>query len=179
MTTKNNILISVVILLAVAAGGFWLVQKGPKPEPPKVEEGDSSWLTTTSGGVTFKYPETLGAEYIGSPDWPPQVQVIAGPFECTNAGEENEPAGKTETKIINGHEYCVTSYSEGAAGSVYTLYAYAYQQGNQTLYFTFSTQAPQCANFDEPRKSVCEEERQKFNIDLIIDRIVQSATVKT
>lgn len=104
-------------------------------------------------------PPQLNTKYISPVDWPPKLEVVAGPFSC------NEP------RTINGHNYCVTAESEGAAGSIYTMYAYAYPRGNQTAILTFSLRFVQCANYDEPPKGECERERATFNLDRLIDQI--------
>jgi tryptophan-rich sensory protein len=122
----------------------------------------------------FSYPQTLGTTYIHPVDWPPKVQVLAKSFTCTTAGSEIERAGRTEQATINGRAYCVTKESEGAAGSIYTNYAYAFAAGNNTVILTFSLQAVQCANYDDPQKSACEKERAIFDVSPVIDQIASS-----
>ncbi|MEJ0001852.1 MAG: hypothetical protein WDN09_01550 [bacterium] len=142
----------------------------------------STWKTSTSGGVTFKYPEKLATTYIQTVDWPPKVQAvtgITGSLSCNDAGEQDAPAGKTGTKTINGHTYCVTTEAEGAAGSTYTQYAYAWQEGDKTLYFTFTLRAPQCANYDEPKASECQKEKDTFALDPLIDAVIQTASLSS
>lgn len=201
MSLQQNTLISVVILIAViflgmrllggprgpeqvgctqeamlCPDGSYVGRTGPRCEfaPCPTAPDVSGWKSATSAGVTFKYPEDFGTQYITPVDWPPQVQVIRGDFLCTDAGEEGASAGETETKIIAGHEYCVTHVSKGAAGSIYIEYAYASAQEKRTLYFTFSLRKVECANYSLAQKADCEEEQAKFNIDLIIDRVIGS-----
>ncbi|MES2315835.1 MAG: hypothetical protein V4486_03865 [Patescibacteria group bacterium] len=185
---KNKTILAVVILIIFFGGIFALgkyrlpSQAGQapttsntptSPTPPDT----SSWKSTTSSGVTFKYPETLNTTYMHALDWPPQVQVIEGPFVCTNAGDEAARAGVTQQKTINGHSYCVTTVTEGAAGSTYTQYAYAAQRASKTLYFTFTIQATQCGNYSEPQMSACAKERSSFNIDQIMDQVITTAQI--
>jgi hypothetical protein len=75
---------------------------------------------------------------------------------------------------INGHEYCVTQASEGAAGSTYTTYTYTWAQGAQTGKLSFVLQKVQCANYDEPQKTACKSEQAAFDIGPIVDAIAQS-----
>ncbi len=179
---KNNILISTIIVALFLAGVLFLIFKAPSapsngvitPTPSPVGIDTSTWKSATSGGVTFKYPE-LGTTYVGTQDWPPAVQVIAGPFSCTDAGEPNAQSGQTKTKTINGHTYCVTVVSEGAAGSIYNQYAYAWQTGTKTLYFTFTLRFPQCDNYDDPQKTACKSEEGAFSADTLADQIIQTA----
>jgi hypothetical protein len=135
----------------------------------------SSWQTSTDAAqhVSFKYPQ-LSTKYITATGWPPKVQVTKGQFTCTQAGSENAQAGKTEQVTINGHTYCVTKETEGAAGSIYTQYAYAFPKDTSVVIFTFSLRMVQCANYESTEMRACEQERQSFNIDPIIDQISQT-----
>lgn len=133
--------------------------------------------TDPESGATFRYPETLGTLYINTVDWPPSVRVESEPFSCTNIGIENVPTGKTEHRTINGRDYCVTTEGEGAAGSVYTQYAYAAPINDMVVYLTFSTRAVQCLNYDEPQQSECAAERAAFDVDSIADGIFTTITL--
>lgn len=121
----------------------------------------------------YNFPKTLPTVYISPSDWPPNVQLIDKQFVCNETGSEVLPAGKTEKKIINGRTYCVTTESEGAAGSVYNQYTYAFAQNAKTVILTFGLRFVQCANYDEPRKTACETERQTFNVDNFIADILK------
>lgn len=137
-------------------------------------EDNNLWKTATQSGVTFQYPETLFTKYIHTIDWPPQVQVLNKPFTCTGAGEENTRAGQTMKITVSDRVYCVTKESEGVAGSIYTNYAYAFPSDDKTIIFTFSLRTVQCANYDDPEKIACENERLSFDLDSTIDRIAIS-----
>ena len=139
----------------------------------------SAWKTVSDSttGVTFKYPQDLNTTYINASDWPPQVQVLSGPFACVDAGEPNARSGQTLAKTINGHNYCITIVSEGAAGSTYLQYAYETTMQDKNLYFTFTLREPQCANYDDPQKTTCETERKSFDVDNLIDNIIQTTTI--
>jgi hypothetical protein len=127
-----------------------------------------------ASGVTYWYPEDLGTKYISKVDWPPAVQVMSGPFVCTEAGNETQPAGKTEQKTVMGRSYCVTIEGEGAAGSVYNQYAYAFSKNDKTVILTFSLRFVQCANYDAPQSTECTAERNSFDPDNLIDGIAQT-----
>ena len=168
--------------------GSYVGRTGPNCEFATCPELNySGWktFTDTKTGISFQYPETLPTEYIHVVDWPPQMAVINEPFVCTEGGSEIMTAGQTLKQVINGRNYCVTKESEGAAGSIYTQYAYAIladlnnlpQEGNATVIFTFSLRMVQCANYDDPQKIACETERASFNIDPIVDQIVRSLKI--
>lgn len=139
-----------------------------------------TWKTFTDEikGITFRYPEELGTTYMRAYDWPPQVAVTNERFECVTAGSEIERAGRTELRKVDNRSYCVTKVSEGAAGSVYTQYAYAVDKGPQVWIFTATVRATQCGNYDEPYKTECEGERETFDFDSVMDKIIQTATMR-
>lgn len=165
--------------------GSYVGRRGPKCEFSACQSGDSGlWKTTTDSqsGLTFRYPQGLTTTYIKTVDWPPRVQVLAQSFACEEAGAPTARAGQTARKQVGDRTYCVTTESEGAAGSIYTNYAYAFpwtsvggvSSGGQTAIFTFSLRAPQCANYDEPQKTNCVRELAAFNPDSLVDRMVRS-----
>lgn len=151
---------------------------GPKCEfAPCPNEGDNNfWKTITDHktGATFQYPDHLLTEYIHTIDWPPKIQLLSESFACVEGGSKIAISRKTEKRLIDGRAYCVTKESEGAAGSIYANYTYAFSKNAMTIIFKFTLQATQCANYDEPRKTACEEESSSFDIDSIVDRMVKS-----
>lgn len=143
--------------------------------PPTSATGTESWVTTTTNGNTFSYPPTVGTDYVSTVDWPPMVRVEKNvPFVCTVSGDLTVSAGKTELITIEGHEYCLTRSSEGAAGSVYTQYAYTFPRQSDVVTLTFSLRATQCMNYDEPRRSACTREQATFTANKVADQIAQS-----
>ena len=158
--------------------GSYVGRTGPDCEfaACPAENGNGLWKTITDGktGATFQYPERLLTEYIHAIDWPPQVQILNQPFSCTEAGLETAPAGRTEKRMVDSRIYCVTKKSEGAAGSIYTGYAYAFPKNGKTFIFTFSLRAVQCGNYDDPQKTACENERMSFDMDSTADRMARS-----
>ena len=133
-------------------------------------------FTDASTRASFQYPSTIPTKYISLVDWPPKIQVTHEPFACTQAGSEIARGGKTEQKTINGTTYCVTTSSEGAAGSIYNQYAYAWYKGNTTVILTFSLRLVQCANYDQPKQKECSDERATFTPDIVLDQIAQTVT---
>ncbi len=139
---------------------------------------ETEWTATGSNGYSFKYPENLGTKYINTVDWPPVLNIQKTTFNCIESGNsENDRAGKTIKENINGKEFCITRESEGAAGSVYTSYAYAFAYENNTMIATFSLRAPQCMNYDNPQQTECINEENSFNISSVIFRVL--ATIQS
>jgi hypothetical protein len=136
----------------------------------------SGWLTHAdpSRYLSFRYPQELGTRFVHPVDWPPTLQIVDGPLLCAGAGVDFARAGKTERVSIGGRAYCVTRASEGAAGSIYTSYDYAFENERRVFILTFSLRAVQCANYDEPEKSACESERATFDVSPTIDAIART-----
>lgn len=161
--------------------GSYVGRTGPKCEFAVCpNENTDLWKISAddSTGAVFRYPENLLAEYIHTVDWPPKIQVLNQPFSCTEAGSEIARAGQTMKRMVDNRTYCVTKESEGAAGSIYTNYAYAFPAGDKTVIFTFSLRAVQCANYDDPQRKTCENERETFDLDSIVDRMARSIIIK-
>ncbi|MHB8651782.1 MAG: hypothetical protein ACYC8S_01470 [Minisyncoccota bacterium] len=136
----------------------------------------STWkIATTSVGIVFQYPPSLPTTFISAVEWPPKVIVVPGPFLCMQTGEGSTLPKKIEQKTIDGRAYCVTSDTQGAAGSLYTHYQYATMMGEHVVHFSFSIRAPQCGNYENPQKTACENEEGTFSIDDVMGRIVSYA----
>lgn len=155
----------------------------PQPRTAPAGAGQLSpenWKTFTDKtiGIVFQYPQQLATKYIHPVAWPPKVQVLNKPFTCVEGGSQILQNGQTLKQMINDRQYCVTKESEGAAGSIYTNYAYAFSNEGKTIIFTVTLQAVQCANYDDPQKTECEKERGSFNIDDIVDGMAQSLKIQ-
>ncbi len=160
---------------SVGISKYFIVQSGILvAQQASYQIDTSSWKTATSDGVSFLYPENLNTAYIHTVDWPPKVQILSDVFSCTAGGSEIARAGQTTSTTIYGTTYCVTKETEGAAGSTYTNYAYAFAYKGGTAILTFTTRAPQCDNYDDPQKSACKAERATFSIDPIADAMARS-----
>ena len=160
--------VAFTVLLAAIVLLLWTLPDRRKPEMI------AGWTVGSSNGFDFQYPPNFAAKYIHAFDWPPQIQKINEEFNCFEAGETEERAGRTELRDINGKEYCVTEIIQGAAGSIYTQYAYAFEYDEETVILTFSTQMPQCGNYPDAERLECENERMAFDLDGTVDRIART-----
>lgn len=139
-----------------------------------IEAQDDAWVTTEDSGAVFEYPAALPTFYTEAVDWPPSVQVLDEPYSCTEAGSITDRTGATAERTYDGTPYCVTEVVEGAAGSIYTQYAYLFAKEDKTIALTFSTRTVQCGNFDEVQRASCELERNTNDIDSIVHEIAQT-----
>ncbi len=139
----------------------------------------ADWKTATdSAGNSFLYPASLGTTYVQTVDWPPQLQLLNQAYSCLTAGTSTAPGGQTAAVAINGRAYCQTKEVEGAAGSIYTQYAFAFARDAKTAILTFTIREPQCVNYDDPQKTACENEENNFSINNTVDQMAQSLVLK-
>ncbi|TAK56866.1 hypothetical protein EPO17_03505 [Patescibacteria group bacterium] len=162
--------------------GSYVGRSGPRcefAECPSSNTSSSALKTYTDSvqGVTFKYPETLSTSYVSPVKWPPEVALTKTAFSCSPGGSLTSPSGKVEERKINGNTYCLTTSTEGAAGSTYTSYTYTWDKNGFVPALTFTIRTIQCANYDEPKKAQCEKERATFNTDTIADKIAQTVVI--
>lgn len=141
---------------------------------------DTSTATTTdqTDNSGARVVGQLPTKYITADNWPPQFSIVTDPFTCKAGTTGGDVGSTTIEKTINGHDYCVTTMTEGAAGSSYTTYTYLTSVQGNTLKTTFTLQYPQCANYDDPQKTECIAERSSFNIDSYVDTYITDATAQ-
>lgn len=188
MNSSNAIILSILALVIALSAGLWwwsssdntievenngLVETPPlnpvTENPPGVPDG---WILSKTPVGDVYAPLVIGGDYVNATDWPPALNIDNAAYSCTEAGEEIDRAGGTDEVTVNGRSYCRTVVAEGAAGSVYRQYAYAFPHEGQTAILTFSVRFPQCSNFDEEEARNCQSEQSDFNPDNLADRIV-------
>jgi hypothetical protein len=140
------------------------------------ETNDNLWMTITNDqGITFQYPKELLAEYVSVAEWPPVITVETGIYLCeTTPQEVSSMSDITSERLVDNRTYCVNIKNEGAAGSVYSSYAYTTAQNGKLVKISFTLQYPDCNNYDEEQRKACAGEREVFDVDSIVDRIAQS-----
>ncbi|MFA4941338.1 MAG: hypothetical protein WC582_01915 [Patescibacteria group bacterium] len=134
------------------------------------------WVTTTNNqGITFQYPKELLAKYISVAEWPPVIKIETGTYSCkTTPQEVSSMSDITSQRMVDSKTYCVNVKHEGAAGSVYSSYTYTTTRNNGLVKVSFILQYPNCNNYDEEQSNACSNEREAFDIDSTVDRIVQT-----
>lgn len=132
-----------------------------------------SWAYVEQDGISFRYPEVFQTSYVYLQAWPPAARVIEGPLVCTRDGSERE--GEVGTRTIGKRVYCVSEFVSAAAGSTYKEYSYSTEtRKNNVIVLTFSIRTPDCANYDEREQLACRREQQNFDMDPVIDRIIDT-----
>ncbi|NQU87905.1 MAG: hypothetical protein HQ541_19320 [Mariniphaga sp.] len=181
------IILTVVIILVIIGVGIvvckqeW-ISKTPvvtgNPTSIQILDETANWETFVSvdNGATFLYPENLSTSYIRPQEWPPELLIIDDTeFSCEEGGLgiDGRP-GMTMQKQINNIIYCINSVSEGAAGTFYTNYTYTFIKDLKLVKLSLVLAYPQCENYNDPQKTECEEERQIFDLDILINHIAES-----
>jgi hypothetical protein len=153
------ILIAVIITVVIVTKN----KQNPVPEPLPIE--------------TLVFDTALTTKHISTPDmvWPPAVKLSAGVFSCNAQGTDTSETGKVELKTIAGTQYCVTTRSEGAAGSMYTTYTYTAEIKNRLATTSFTLRFVQCDNYDDPERTLCKTEREQFNSDIMANGIIMNS----
>jgi len=136
------------------------------------------WTTITNDqGMIFQYPKELLAKYVSVVEWPPVIKIETGTYSCKTTSQEiSSMLDITSERLVDNRTYCVNIKNEGAAGSVYSSYVYITTKNGKLVKVSFTLQYPNCNNYDEKQSQACTSEREAFDIDSTVDRIVQSIT---
>ena len=133
------------------------------------------WKNYNDNGISFQYPEKLITKYIFTQEWPPTVKIESGNFSCVETPQEKSSMLEiTSQRLVDNRIYCVNIKNEGAAGSVYSSYVYTTPKEGKLVSVSFILRYPNCANYDEEQSRACTSEREAFDIDATVDRIVQT-----
>lgn len=139
---------------------------------------EPSWEIYSEEGLEFQYPEKLTAKYVDIVEWPPKVEIEEGEFSCAETPLESSLPEFAARRMVDDREYCVIVENEGAAGSTYANYTYTTSREGKLISLNFVLRYPQCLNYNDPQKSECQAERETFDIDGVVDRIVATMEIK-
>lgn len=168
---RYETIIGLFVVVTVGSILLWFSLAQSAGDEAKKIEG---WLSTTSNGVTFQYPEKLTTRYVVPVDWPPQIQIVPGPLACSQAGEPMERAGRTISRVIDTNKFCITEVSQSVEGNVYSQYAYAFERGEKVYILTFSLKYFLCEDLEEGPKKDCMAERSVFDLDRVVSQMVST-----
>jgi hypothetical protein len=191
MNNNQTIVVVLLVILLVAAGGYLFynynrddVTYNPSNETvPQVNNGNNNadeedeWLLAVHPEFSFRYPADSGSDYVEYTDWPAEIRLTEEAYTCTEAGAETDRAGRTEAVTIGGEEFCRTVITEGAAGSTFRQYAYAFAHAEGTAILTFSVRMPQCENYDGSERTACTGQQEEFDADTLVGQMMDTFTV--
>lgn len=170
MSTKKTIFQVVLLIIIITVVTYGFMDKPQAVAPTQQEVTENQTPTNPSGAP---YDTALTTTYITSDIWPPVVNQIPGTFSCQAV--TGGVLGTTEQKIIEGVVYCVSTMSDGAAGSVYTTYVYERAVHPDMLArVMFTLKATQCMNYDQPKQGECLAERDAFNVDILAHHLIEN-----
>ena len=133
------------------------------------------WKEYSGDGISFQYPEKLTTNYIFAQEWPPTIKVESGNFSCIETPQEKSSMLEiTSQRLVDNRIYCVNVKNEGAAGSVYSSYLYTTPLRGKLVLVSFVLRYPNCTNYDKEQSQACTSEREAFDLDSTVDRIVQT-----
>ena len=143
------------------------------------------YLNTEENNIESYLPDSFKADYISFQNYGsgifkvteyPRLEswVENGQIECDETPSESSLPLRTNKKETNGQKYCISASSEGAAGSVYTQYAYTTVMGDNVYMIQFVARYPNCDNYPEAENIKCKKERENFNLDVLVDEEIKS-----
>ena len=135
--------------------------------------GIEGWKTFADPkqNLQFMYPAKLGTSYIVNQEWPPAVSVSSTGFSCAVKSNVNGQATVVQ-KVIGQNNYCISSTSEGAAGTIYVTYDYATTKNGKLVDLKFTLGYPQCLNYDDPNQTSCLNEQKALDLDGVVNKMV-------
>jgi len=153
---------------------LWSITENTNSEP-----NNNLWaIATNDKGIRFQYPKELLAKYVSTVEWPPVIKIETGVYSCEITSLElSSLSDITSERLVDDRVYCINVKHEGAAGSVYSSYTYTVLRNSKLVKLSFTLQYPNCNNYDDEQREACTSEREAFDIDGIVDRIIQSITL--
>ncbi len=139
----------------------------------------SDWKTYTDikAGLSFKYPTKFPYTYIIASRWPPKITATSTSYSC-KTGLSADKKGQIVEKAILGNPYCISFATKNASSTVSTNYSYSTSVAGRTVTGNIILNFLQCGNLASPQKTACEAERKTLNLDLFMNKIIQSTTFK-
>lgn len=143
---------------------------------PSLYGDEAAWQTGKDEALnlTFRYPATLGTNFVTARDWPPTFSVVKNDFTCVEQAVAGEISTSTTQMTFNGVNYCIAERKEGAAGSVYSTYVVTFPKGVELLAMHFTLQRVQCGNYEGSEQSACEAAQNDFKVIELVHAIASS-----
>lgn len=137
------------------------VEEEKSDQPKQTDSLKANYISFQNYKLSiFRIEEYKGTEF----------SVENGEINCNATDQTSSLPLRISKKEINGQKYCIGAFSEGAAGSVYTEYAYATVIRDHVYLVLFTARYPHCSNYPDQERTECETERESFDLDNIIDQ---------
>jgi len=112
----------------------------------------------------------LPEPYISAQDnWPPIIENSSVGYTCSNS---TSAMSTTISRMVNGRTFCVTTMSEGAAGSTFKTMTYVVANGTGIKSTNFTLRYVNCGAYEEPQLSECNSAKSGFNLDDIVESLI-------
>ena len=126
--------------------------------------------TNNNAAVTTTLPQYMGTYQNG---WPPVIRTSPNAYSCMQSAGTGDVPTITTQKIINGKNYCITSFVDGAMSHVGGDYTYTRVNGTGTKIATFKLYWPSCGVYGsqtDPIVIQCNSNQAIFfsNLDTLI-----------
>lgn len=141
-------------------------------ESPEAEIKSSLPASFKADYISFR---NYGSGIFRAMDYPNTFasRVLDGEIDCDVTGPESSLPLRLSKRAINGKTYCVGIFSEGAAGSIVSQYAYTTVILDNVYLINFVANYPNCTNYPEKELTECHSERESFNLDLLVDAEIE------
>ena len=146
----------------------------------EVNEAPSAVFSITNQNL----PISFKADYISFQNYSSGIYKVTdyprleswvenGEIECNETPLESSLPLRISKKEINGKKYCIGAFSEGAAGSTYTEYAYTTVIEDNVYVVKFVARYPNCSNYPDEKRIECDRERENFNLDNLVNQEIE------
>lgn len=168
----------------IKVSGFYIAEDSDTYQTlGTIEINEVELIDTEVDILDSNWPSIFVADYISFQNYilksytiseykPTEFFVTDGEIDCEPTDQLSSQPLRLRKAEINGNKYCVGAFSEGAAGSTYTEYAYATVKGDRVHLMLFVARYPNCSNYPDDERIKCEEERENFNLDLLVDDVL-------
>lgn len=176
---KFNVLAKLRVGDRVEVSGLFLKEESNYNSQGTIEVQSVRVLEASEAAKAAALPASFKAKFISFQDYRQTIIKAAdypksefwvenGEIQCQETPLESSLPLRLIKKEMGGHDYCIGISSEGAAGSVYSQYAYATLINDNVYLVQFVARFNNCANYPEAEMSRCQAERESFDINALV-----------
>lgn len=171
-----------IIVAVVLVGGIvYLNMKYSADESGSTTPPPAGTLPPPTGSTiddfSVQFPNVRSEGNYFTQDW--KMKVESKSFSCVEQAATTPGDTGVYSVTTNNRNYCFYYVSGGgAAGTSYGEYKYVGERYGKLISISFTLGMINCGVYDNPRKSVCESEQKKLNLESIIDQVFLSIQSK-